>query len=157
MKPRQFDAPKQVFLANYPIENLDFFFVVEPAGTIIKMYPLLHADTSERKVLHSYIDPRLKLPFFRFSSWAEEDGYRALDEVYKEDPDETLQEEGYRYYVKHDQHAVDVNKSGSRVVIEPVPKEWLPKIVRDRQAGKGPVGEPFKFPKKSKKKKELDA
>lgn len=153
MKPRKFDAPKHIFPANFPIENLDFFFVVEPDGNIIKMYPVLHADPSERKILRSFVDKKTKTPHFTFSSWADEEGYLALDEVYKEEG----REDDYKWFLKHDAHAIESRRSGKKTQIKPVPDEYLPQLVLDRRAGRTPELAPFKFPKKDKRKKATPA
>lgn len=153
MKPRKYDVPNQVFVANYPIDMLDSFWVIEPDGNVIKMYPMLHADESELKVLRCLIDKKTREHRFTFTSWAEEAGYLALDEE--------LENEGriddYKEIVKQDQKVLEARRNGSHAKVEQIPNDYLPQIALDRRAGKTPGREPLTFPKKKKSKKEKEA
>ncbi len=146
MKPRKYDAPKQIMPANFPFSMMEKFYVVEPSGMITRLLPAVHAHTGEGepKILKGWYDKRRNCPVFDFSSWAKEDGYRALDEVYEEEG----REEAYKQYVKRQ----DFYLENPQINPDPMPDEWLPKLVLERLAGeKGPRSKKFEFPKEKKK------
>ena len=147
-KSREYIVVKKLSPEWGPV-NMEGFYVVEPTGMIIRMVPTLHVDQGgDRNILRGGYNKKTSKHTFNFSEWADEAGYRALDEVYA-DEDRSAD---YSQYVKRQ----DFYRENPNIKpVPPMPDEWLPQLVLDRRGSKTPDQKHFQFPstKKSKKNK----
>ena len=125
MNPRKYDAPKEVLPANYPVSMMEKFYVVEPNGMISCFIPVLHAghEQDSNKVLKGWRDKDTGDAMFSFQEWADDAGYRALDEVFAEEG----YPEDFNQYVKSQ---------------ERTPEPQLPQLVLDRRKFERPTSLP---------------